>query len=395
MTRKRKSSTRTKRKSSRQKGSKLRWVGSAVLVLFLAGAAYLAVFHMPQSRTLKAGAIESIFLSADIRDSRISHKDVEEVRHWRVEVPNKAKQDALVRALTQLAETHQLHMEMVDQQTLEGAKHTLYAIGTSDAPQHRILLVMKTPREAPQKPKNDQTFISQNTLDPDGQARIAIIIDDVGGKGPSQIHDLMALNLPITFAVIPFLSHSTSVATHLHQNHYEVMLHMPMEPGNYPAANPGEGAIFSHMNAAEIQAAMAKALSNVPFVVGVNNHMGSKITASRALMREILAELKRRDLYFVDSRTHKSTIAFELAQEMDVRSAERKVFLDSEERYEYTIQQLEETQRKADEMGAVIAIGHPYDSTIRALVEMLPKLDRQGYAFVFASELVHGSESHL
>lgn len=402
MTRAKRKTTTRKRKTRKKKVEFRHWLLPLLVIGLMLGVAYVAVFVKPTTRILEAGAIESVLLGAELNLERdVTRKENEHIQHWRIQVKSKSKQVSLERALEQLSDTHQAQWVELDRKQAGQTQQTLYVIRSqSGTDLHRILFVLDQAKRAvkPKEPKPQEpgtNYISQNTLNPDGGSRIAIIIDDVGGHGPQQTKPLTDLNLPITFAVIPFLAHSTSAATHLHQSHYEVMLHMPMEPGNYPASNPGEGAILAHMNGAEIQAALNKALRNVPFVSGVNNHMGSKITANRALMREILQNVKSRDLFFVDSRTHKSTVAYEMAQEMGVRSAERKVFLDTEESYDYTVGQIEILRAKADELGQVIAIGHPYDSTIQALVEWMPKLDREGYEFVFASDLVAGPEGAL
>ncbi len=402
-TRKRKTPVRRKRTPRKKKGNSIRpFVLPLILFLFGAAATYVTFFYMPSSLPVDSGSIESVLIGAniDIADD-VDVKEQDGLQHWRIKVSTKSKRKLLERALSQLAESHQANWSLLDEQKIDGAQHALFVIQTEEGVEaHRILIVIpaakKPTTKAPKatEPKSSQ-YISQNTLDPESDHQIAIIIDDVGGHSVEQTTPLTDLNLPITFAVIPFLAHSTTMATYLHQNHYEVILHMPMEPGNYPASNPGEGAILSHMNSAEIEAALAKAFQNVPFVSGMNNHMGSKITANRALMREILQELKSRDLFFVDSRTHKSTVAYEMAQEMGLSSAERHVFLDTEESYTYTMGQIEIARQKADELGRVIAIGHPYPTTIRALVESMPKLDRDGYRFVFVSELVHGPEGSL
>ena len=161
-----------------------------------------------------------------------------------------------------------------------------------------------------------------------------------------------------------------------------------MEPNDYPKNNPGKGAILSNFNEYQIRNAMKKALNNVPFVSGVNNHMGSKITATRALMRPVLEEVKKSNLYYVDSRTHPNTVGHRMAKNLGLRCAKRDVFLDTEASYEFTIKQLEEVRATARKHGQAIAIGHPYATTLRALQEEMPKMDLEGFRFVFASELV-------
>jgi len=160
-----------------------------------------------------------------------------------------------------------------------------------------------------------------------------------------------------------------------------------MEPDS-PKADPGKGAVLAVMNANEIQNAVKQALTAVPFVTGVNNHMGSKITARRSLMRPILDVIKSQDLYYIDSRTQSNTVAYKMARDMGMPAAKRDVFLDSEQTYEFAVQQIYEAKEVADRTGSAIIIGHPYPTSLRALADEMPKLDVQGYRFVFASKLL-------
>ena len=74
-----------------------------------------------------------------------------------------------------------------------------------------------------------------------------------------------------------------------------------IEPGAH--ASPGEGAILVGMNAAEVHKVVESDLDSVPYVAGVNNHMGSRATQDAALMAEVMKTLAGHRLYFIDSRT--------------------------------------------------------------------------------------------
>ena len=227
-----------------------------------------------------------------------------------------------------------------------------------------------------------------------GQPTIAIILDDIGQREPEILEPVLKLKYPITFAVLPFLPYTSQNAHYLHRNHYEVMLHMPMEPDN-AKTNPGKGAIYTHFSADQARDAVDRAMDNVPFIKGVNNHMGSKVTANRSVMSPILEQVKKRSLYFIDSRTKSNTVAFAMAQKMAMPSAKRDVFLDSEMTYDFVVRQLEQTRKVADANGIAIAIGHPYPSTLQALADELPKLNQSGYRFVFASDIIAALHGNL
>ena len=61
------------------------------------------------------------------------------------------------------------------------------------------------------------------------------------------------------------------------------MLHLPMEPLGYPGPgkNPGPDAVMYDLTEAQVRARVRKALADIPYRKGVNNHMGSRITPTR------------------------------------------------------------------------------------------------------------------
>ena len=97
-----------------------------------------------------------------------------------------------------------------------------------------------------------------------------------------------------------------------------------------PMANPGPGALRGEMSEEELAAGVSAALSAVPGARGVNNHMGSRFTADQDRMALVLGLLRKRGLYFVDSRTTAESVGYRLALAQGVPSAERHVFLDGD-----------------------------------------------------------------
>jgi polysaccharide deacetylase 2 family uncharacterized protein YibQ len=141
------------------------------------------------------------------------------------------------------------------------------------------------------------------------------------------------------------------------------------------------------MTPEQITIGLDKALDSVPGAIGINNHMGSAFTARKDLMEPLLSEIKRRGLFFLDSRTSGESVGYKLAQEMDVKSCERKVFLDNLQDPESISQRLSELCRIAKENGFAIGIGHPYPETIRTLAEKMDELERAGCELVPVEEL--------
>ena len=143
------------------------------------------------------------------------------------------------------------------------------------------------------------------------------------------------------------------------------------------------------MNAEQVQAALNGMLETVPHAVGVNNHQGSRATSDPALMGELMPALHARGLFFIDSRTTASTVAYDAAERANVPAASRKVFLDDTPERAAILAQLDLAANDAIRDGSAIAIGHPHPATIAALSEAVPRLEARGIRLVFASDLVH------
>jgi len=217
-------------------------------------------------------------------------------------------------------------------------------------------------------------------------ARMAVIIDDLG-YDRAAADALLSLGFPITVSVLPHLPLSGEVAEEAYRRGDEVMLHLPMQSES-ESAKTEEVELRVGMNARQVDSALQGMLETVPHAVGVNNHQGSRATADPALMAALMPGLRRRGLFFVDSRTLASTVAYDTAERWGVRAASRKVFLDDSTRPEAILKQLELAARDAERDGSAIAIGHPRPDTIAALAQGLPRLESQGIHLVFVSELV-------
>jgi polysaccharide deacetylase 2 family uncharacterized protein YibQ len=215
--------------------------------------------------------------------------------------------------------------------------------------------------------------------------RAAVIIDDLG-HDLEAARKLLSLPYPITFSVLPHLSHSAVTAEEAHRAGREVMLHLPMEPDS--SAQPGKGEIRIGMRASEVERIIAADLASVPYAVGVNNHMGSRATTQVALMGEVMAVLAERRLYFVDSRTTAASIAFDAARRKGLPCFYRSIFLDDTETVTYTARQLREFRRAIEGQGAALAIGHPYPTTLTALARFLPELEEANIQLVPTSQLL-------
>jgi len=219
------------------------------------------------------------------------------------------------------------------------------------------------PRETP------QPTVDRNT------PKVAIIIDDIG-YDRVMARKFMHLDPALTLSILPESTFLKSIAGEAHENGVSVMLHQPMEPKEYPHTNPGPGALLSAMTPDQRIRQLIRNIDSIPFVVGVNNHMGSRMTADADQMRQIFSVLKKRGLFFVDSRTTPETLCRPSAVLLQLPFADRDVFLDHRQDRRFIQQQMRELMRIAGQYGAAVGIGHPYPMTLAVLEEQLPALKR-------------------
>jgi len=217
--------------------------------------------------------------------------------------------------------------------------------------------------------------------------KVAILIDDIG-YDPGALKRLLALKVPIAFAVLPSTPNARSSAEAIHRAGKEVLLHVPMEPHGYPDHDPGRGALFASMTTSEIRRTLETDLRSVPHVEGVNNHMGSKFMEQREPLHVVFDLLRERDLYFVDSVTTDASVAGALAQETGLRFATRDLFIDDTEDRSRARTQMERLLSTRDHWDGLLLIGHPYPETVSALEEMLPRFRSQGIDIVPLSVMV-------
>jgi len=217
------------------------------------------------------------------------------------------------------------------------------------------------------------------------QAQLAIIIDDIGysaalGRRAAE------LDGPFTLAVLPLTPHTHQLANYGHQQGKEIMLHLPMS--NLKAMPLGKGGLESGMSYSQFLARLHASLEDIPYMRGVNNHMGSQLTQEGEAMGWLMNELAQRQLYFIDSRTTANTLALSTARSYHIPSDRRDVFLDNTRTIDTIRAQLVKAMMLAQERGQAIAIGHPYPETLAVLEKAGPLLDHYQVELVPVSELL-------
>lgn len=196
---------------------------------------------------------------------------------------------------------------------------------------------------------------------------LALIIDDVGYDLPA-LQRILKLSVPVAIAVIPDAPYAEVSATMAHERGQMVMLHLPMEPSS-DKYRKKMTSYFLHekMDREQLRKTFLKGLAQVPYVEGVNNHMGSYLTERTESMRWVMQVCREKELFFVDSKTSHKSVAAGMAQSMDVAWASRQVFLD----HDLAPEAMQAAWQSAEACLAkgyrCVVIGHPHKETVAFL----------------------------
>ena len=217
------------------------------------------------------------------------------------------------------------------------------------------------------------------------KGKIAIVLDD-WGYNLNNFSILDQIKYPLTVSVLPNLSYSRIIAEEMHKRGFEIILHLPMEPREKYRLE--KNTIMASFDEATIQNIIEQDLANIPYVKGVSGHMGSRATEDGRTMEIVCKELKKRHLYFLDSLVSPRSVCSDISRRMALGFAKRDIFLDNKEDPEYIRGQINKLKLRARARGRAIGIGHDRKVTLEVLKEVMPELAREGYKFVFVSELI-------
>lgn len=218
----------------------------------------------------------------------------------------------------------------------------------------------------------------------------AIIIDDLGNN----LHyGRAAINLPddLTFAILPKTTYAKNLARLATKKRREVMLHLPMQSVEHHDHSPGT--LDLHMTEKEFTDQLQLDLNSVPYIRGVNNHMGSLLTRHPGHMAWLMNELDRRGgLYFIDSKTTHKSVADTIAAEYNIPSLSRDFFIDPDYKESTMRRQFNRFIDKINQRGYALAIAHPHPKTIAFLKKNLHQLKQHGITLLPVSKLIHAAK---
>lgn len=107
-------------------------------------------------------------------------------------------------------------------------------------------------------------------------AQMAIVIDDVGYR-IKEDREILALPKAVSVAIIPVAPYATERAKDAYNQKRDILIHLPMEPKSKQPIE--EGGIHIGDNEEKIRKLIHTSRGQVPYAIGLNNHMGSGATS--------------------------------------------------------------------------------------------------------------------
>ncbi len=222
--------------------------------------------------------------------------------------------------------------------------------------------------------------------------KISIVIDNLGDQKQTGL-EVARLPGDIGCSILPHTQFSVMLAEECHRLHKTIILNTPMQ-----AIKPfklGPGGLRQGMPENEFIATLNQNLQAVPYVEGLDNHMGSLLTTETREMNWLLQTIKPQGLFFLDNRTSPHSVVLRLAKENNVPAIGRDIFLDDVRTPEAVHKQFNEALKIAKRYGSVVIVGHPNAVTIKFLTDNLPRLTEQGYQLVPITALLSNTEKKI
>jgi len=362
------------------------------LIVIIAAVICVVFLYNVVSEFLHDRALMRV-VSDELAANKVSNKDlVGKVKHFYIEKRywvsdsfsfddfEKRLQRSLDKAGFKLLSTSRSIKEIVVRGARESREEVSFLIAerSSSTPIFRLTLIHRIPlKPSPKVPAPEVKPVPP-------RPKIAIVLDD-WGYNTKNLDAILQIDRPVTLSILPGLPYSTLIAQKAKERGLGVILHMPMEPK--AKIRLELTTLYTVMTEDEIRNNLSQAFKSVPNADGISNHEGSKATEDRRLMRIVFGELKKNNMFFLDSLVTNYSVCESVAREAGVRFVKRSIFLDNDNDPVYIKKQFEKAMDLALKKGGAVAIGHDRPNTIAVFKEMIPLIEAKGIEIAYVSNL--------
>lgn len=214
-----------------------------------------------------------------------------------------------------------------------------------------------------------------------GAPRLALI---VGGLGLSaSVTDMAIERLPgaVTLAFAPYGGELARQAARAREMGHELLLQAPMEPFDYPRADPGPHTLRAGVDASANLDDLHWLMSRFPGYVGIANFLGARLLADEGSLTPVLRDIADRGLFWLDDGTAPQSLAGALAPKLGLQGARVDVALDvgGREAMEAALVKLEALARAN---GVAIGMASALPQNVERLAQFARALESRGIALI-------------
>ncbi|MEM7197756.1 MAG: divergent polysaccharide deacetylase family protein [Pseudomonadota bacterium] len=226
----------------------------------------------------------------------------------------------------------------------------------------------------------------------DIRPRISVIIANLGFS-IAVMERIFDLPPGISLAFSPYSDNLSSKINDARGFGFEVLMMLPMEPSNYPLDDPGYLTLLTSEDEDETIQKLHTVMSRATGYVGVLNHMGDAFIVQDEAMTNVLGELKKRGVAFIDNGNSLLSKVPQLSQ----RLAAPFVVADKHITDVVSVTEFDdvllEIEAIANENGSAILIIDPIPNLIQPLKTWLQNLPERDLSLTPVSGIIRNSTS--
>ena len=219
-----------------------------------------------------------------------------------------------------------------------------------------------------------------------GPARVAVLVNGLGIPGGPDGDVIKGLPPPVSVAYGGYGRGLQERVTKARADGHEVLLALPLEPKDYPAADPGPHTLLTTLPTDENIKRLHWLMSRYTGYVGVTNHMGAKFEATKGSLQPVLTELKQRGLIYLDDGSVGSSTGAEIANGIGLDYSVAQVRLDAGSSAAEMAKALAELEATAKAKGTAIGVANAGPATVKQIAEWAGSLESRGLVLVPVSD---------
>lgn len=231
--------------------------------------------------------------------------------------------------------------------------------------------------------------VSANAIHSD-QPKIAIILGGMGLNDKLTARAGRDLTGDITFAFAPYGPNLQDQVNQAREQGHEILLQLPLEPVGFPASNPGPKTLLADADQLTNLQNLQWHMSRFSGYAGVINYMGGRFMAAPEAVKLMLAELKKRGLYFVEDGSLPLSSTNDVAQALRQPVRQADIVIDANPDAQAISEALGKLEEQARSQGFAMGTGSGLAVTVDTLRDWAKGAADRGIIFVPATAAFKG-----